>query len=1082
MSVSESAQRRSVVTRWVPVVVSRLFVLGALLMVLHLLAPTWRPATVAMRTYSGLVVDIWSAGPATFIFLLVLAASLDRRKLLGWLVTVVFLGYQWLVNLGVTVALLIVDNRRGDMMMLWRSTATVLVSTLLLGVLIAARREFSARTPRRNALSAIGVLVGGLVLAGVVGSLLVLVVPAETRRPMPRLEWLLHRLLNTSAGPGMGFPAWVSTVLGLLQGLTIVAAFWTLLRSQRAHPRPAEQEVPLRTLVATSPEDSLAYFATRRDKALCFAPDGSAAVAYRVVLGTCLVASDPVGPREHWPAAIRAWAELNARHGWLPAVIGASEEGARAYADHAGLRVLRIGDEAILEARDFHLADPALAPVRRAVDRLHEAGYSVVVRRHRDIPADELRTLSELAARWRSTGDERGFSMALGRWCDQLDGDCLMVEARFPEGETRDGTAVAGILSFVPWGRDGCSLDVMRRNPKTDNGVTELMVSSLLGSGVVRRVSLNFAMFRSAFEEGARIGAGPGVRLWRRLLLVASRWWQIESLYRSNVKYRPLWRPRFLCYVDSGDIARVGAAAGVAEGFLDLPGWLVGRPLEGQAPDPVDVARALAALEVVPQVRVPEQMRVRLAKRERLLAAGVDPYPVGEAPTASCATAAGECAVAGRILGRRDHGGVVFLDLRDASGDLQVICERSALDLTALAALDLGDQILVHGHLGASRTGTRSLLATDVTLTNKSVRPLPGRRSGLSDPETRVRQRYLDLIINPAVRENLRVRSTIIRAMRETLLADGYLEVETPILQTIHGGANARPFQTHINAYGMDLSLRIAPELALKRLMVGGFDRIFEIGRNFRNEGADATHNPEFSVVEAYAAHGDYRTMRELTERMITAAVRAATDSTVITRTGPDGASHTVDLAQPWPVVTVHEALSRALGEPVDADTDRDTWLRLAAAHEVAVPAGASSAAILTELYDELVEATTIAPTFYCDFPAETSPLTRPHRRDPRLAERWDLVAFGAELGTAYSELTDPVLQRERLTQQSLLAAGGDPEAMQIDEDFLTALEYGMPPTGGLGIGLDRVAMLVTGGSIRDVIAFPLVKPRGRGQ
>ncbi len=306
-------------------------------------------------------------------------------------------------------------------------------------------------------------------------------------------------------------------------------------------------------------------------------------------------------------------------------------------------------------------------------------------------------------------------------------------------------------------------------------------------------------------------------------------------------------------------------------------------------------------------------------------------------------------------------------------------------------------------------------------------------------------------------------------------------EVETPILQTIHGGANARPFRTHINAYDLDLYLRIAPELYLKRLMVGGIDKIFEIGRNFRNEGADATHNPEFTMLEAYEAYGDYTTMRFVAQEIITAAAQAVHGTSLIRGRDHRGAWHEVDLAEDWPVITVNDAISAACGNTVSADTDKTKLMRLAERLGIAVDPRWGRGAVVLELYEHLVEDVTIRPTFYTDFPAEVSPLTRAHRLDPRLAERWDLVGFGAEIGTAYSELVDPVEQRARLTAQSLQAAGGDPEAMELDEDFLVALEYAMPPSGGLGMGLDRLIMLLTDTSIRETIAFPLVRPRRRG-
>ena len=330
-------------------------------------------------------------------------------------------------------------------------------------------------------------------------------------------------------------------------------------------------------------------------------------------------------------------------------------------------------------------------------------------------------------------------------------------------------------------------------------------------------------------------------------------------------------------------------------------------------------------------------------------------------------------------------------------------------------------------------------------------------------------------MMNADSRGQLQARSRAVTAIRNMLTGDGYLEVETPILQTVHGGANARPFVTHINAYDMQLYMRIAPELFLKRLLVGGVEKVFEIGRNFRNEGVDFKHNPEFTSIEAYHAHGDYWSMLKLTEEMIRTACIAVHGSTVFRHDGEE-----VDLGADFPVKTVHGAISEALGEQVSPDTTLEQWRRHAGAAGIETRDDWSSLDVLEEVYDELVEAKTRQPTFYLDYPTEKSPLTRQHRVDPRLAERWDLVAFGSEIGCAYSELVDPMEQRRRLTAQSLLAAGGDPEAMELDEDFLAMLEYAMPPTGGMGMGIDRLVMLLTGKNIRDTIAFPLVRPGSR--
>jgi lysyl-tRNA synthetase class 2 len=910
----------------------------------------------------------------------------------------------------------------------------------------------------------------------------------------------------TSVGGGFA-PPWVGFLLGGFGAAALLVAAGVLLRSQRAaavlHP---EDERRVRALLDEFGEDdSLGYFATRRDKAAVFSRSGKAAVTYRVELGVCLASGDPVGDPEAWGPAIEAWLAQARAHAWIPAVMGAGERGATAYA-RAGLKVLEIGDEAVLDLTDLDLAERDLRQVRQAVTRLRRTGHTVRIRRHRDLDREELVRITGLADAWRLGGTERGFSMALSRLGDPDDGDCVLVEA------LDAAAATVGLLSFVPWGRRGLSLDLMRRRRDAENGLTEFMVAELAGRGPelgVERISLNFAVFRSAFEDGARIGAGPVARVWRRLLLIASRWWQLESLYRANAKYRPQWVPRFLCFAERRELVKISLASVVAEGFLTLPGN-ARRLASATAPHAGDEVANRAAEPHVPAtaggsipptggvgvgVGVGEQSRTRRGTVERLRAEGIDPYPVGFAPTAACAdlarthrdlppgAASGvEAAVAGRVMRVRDHGGVVFATLRDWSGDLQVMLTRDRLGATSLTRfgrdVDLGDHLGVAGEVVASRRGEVSVEATEWTLTAKCLQPLPDKHRGLTDPQARVRHRHLDLIVRSKARDLLRARAAVVSSLREGLTRRGFLEVETPQLQPVHGGAAARPFTTHLQALDLDLYLRIAPELYLKRLCVGGVERVFELGRTFRNEGLSHKHNPEFTILEAYQAYTDYRTMLDLARELVQAAATATHGSPVARVEGPDGAVTEYDLSGQWPTRTVNEAISEALGEQVEADTDLAHLRRLCASAGVPADAAWGRGAVVLELYEHLVEARTQAPTFYLDFPTDVSPLTRPHRLDPRLAERWDLVAFGTELGTAYSELVDPVEQRRRLTEQSLQAAGGDPEAMQLDEDFLAALEYAMPPTGGLGLGVDRLVMALTGCSIRDSLAFPLVRAR----
>jgi lysyl-tRNA synthetase class 2 len=488
---------------------------------------------------------------------------------------------------------------------------------------------------------------------------------------------------------------------------------------------------------------------------------------------------------------------------------------------------------------------------------------------------------------------------------------------------------------------------------------------------------------------------------------------------------------------------------------------------------------------------LPEQMRVRRDKLDRIVAAGGDAYPVGFPRTTTFAdlreqyadlppdTFTGdEVGVAGRVVLNRIGGKLTFATLRDGTGDCQVMLSLDKVGQERLDAwkadVDIGDHVGVQGEVITSRRGELSILAGDWRITSKALRPLPDKWHGLSDLESRVRQRYVDLIVNPDARRMLAVRSAVVRSLRESLTERGYLEVETPMLQPIHGGAAARPFETHHNALDMKLYLRIAPELYLKRLVVGGVERVFEINRNFRNEGIDTRHNPEFTMLEAYQAYGDYDSMATLTRELIQEAALTATGSLVVPT--PDGGE--LDLSGEWPKVPILAAISAAAGTEVRLDAGVDVLRKQADEAGVPVDPKWGPGAIVLEMYERLVESQTRTPTFFTDFPKEVSPLTREHRSDPLLAERWDLVALGREIGTAYSELVDPVEQRRRLAEQAALKAGGDAEAMELDEDFLRALEYGMPPSGGMGMGIDRLVVLLTGApSIRDVILFPLLRP-----
>ena len=486
---------------------------------------------------------------------------------------------------------------------------------------------------------------------------------------------------------------------------------------------------------------------------------------------------------------------------------------------------------------------------------------------------------------------------------------------------------------------------------------------------------------------------------------------------------------------------------------------------------------------------------MRRDKRERLLASGVEPYPIGFPRTHTVADirqkygelgpdarTGDRVGITGRVMLNRIGGKLSFATIRDGAAEIQAMLSLDALGEDALARwksdVDLGDLVGIEGEVITSRRGELSILADRWELTAKCLRPLPEKHKGLTDPEARVRHRYLDLIVNPESRQSLILRSELVRSLRDSCHRRGFIEVETPMLQTLHGGATARPFVTHINTYHLDLFLRIAPELYLKRLLVGGIEKVFEINRNFRNEGVDATHNPEFTMLEAYQAYGDYNTVAAFTRELVQEAAERLFGSHVVRHY--DGTEH--DFGGEWPEITIYGSISAALGTEITPDTSYEQLARTATELGIEIDPLWGPGKLIEEIFETVVAPGLQAPTFVKDFPVETAPLTRAHRRTPGLTEKWDLYAFGVELGTGYSELADPVVQRDRFVSQALLAARGDDEAMHLDEDFLLALDYAMPPAGGMGMGIDRLLMAFTGlSTVRDTIPFPLVKPIAKG-
>ena len=487
---------------------------------------------------------------------------------------------------------------------------------------------------------------------------------------------------------------------------------------------------------------------------------------------------------------------------------------------------------------------------------------------------------------------------------------------------------------------------------------------------------------------------------------------------------------------------------------------------------------------------LPEQLRIRREKRAAILKRGGQPYPVSVPRTTTLleirtkhndlpidvSTGIIE-SITGRVIFKRDTGKLCFANLREGDGtELQAMFSLDKIGEEQLeiwkSEIDLGDIVSVTGEVITSKRGELSILANSFTLAAKALRPLPVEHKPLSE-ESRVRMRYVDLIVREEARSNARLRPAVMKSLRQTFSSRNYVEVETPMLQVMHGGAAARPFKTFSNAYEMDLFLRIAPELYLKRCVVGGLEKVFEINRNFRNEGADSSHSPEFVMIETYEAYGDWNTMAELTRTLVQDAAKAVFGSHKVKH--HDGRE--VDLGGTWKEISLFDAISESVGEKVTGESSIDDLKKIATKLGIKLDPKWIKGKIAEEIFEHVAIEKLTEPTFVKGFPIDTSPLVRAHRELPGVAEKWDLYIEGFELATGYSELIDPVVQRERLTEQAKLGASGDLEAMGLDEDFLRAMEHGMPPMGGMGMGADRLLMALTGLGIRETILFPLVKP-----
>ncbi|NUP25342.1 MAG: bifunctional lysylphosphatidylglycerol synthetase/lysine--tRNA ligase LysX [Nocardia sp.] len=1025
-----------------------------------------------------------------------LAIGLAGHKRIAWWALVLYLASWIPANLSDVVR---THDRHAAVAALTHSAA--------LAVLLLSRSEFGARIRRCAPRPAAVCLAAGLLIAALAGWGVVQVFPGSLSSVAQRARWVIAEL-TANLVPGAAVPAGrppfpAEFLVGLFGALAFAAAMLVLNRIRRAEYALTDaDESALRGLLADSDNaSSTDYLATRRDRELIFAPNGRAAIGYRVEYGVCLALGDPLGARDSWPQAVETWQRYAHGFGWRVAVIGASETAVPVYR-RAGLTAADAGAEAVLDTRSFSLAAPELGPVRQSVARLRKQGVTVRIRRHRDIGTSELARLTVCAEDWRHSETERGYPLPLGRLGDRRDGDCLLVEA------VDSGDRVLGLLSLVPWGRTGATMELLRHAPGSPPETTDLLIAEFALRAEqhgIHRISLSFTLFRSVFEAAGRPHTARGfpalrtaagiVRSARALPLACTRWWQQDRLHRASMRYQPHWVPRYVLSDTAGDLARIAVAAARAEGLAPGPVRRstafthTGRHRSAPAnPSPVrpGTNNTIAATDPEPEHR-PEQVRVRTGKLDRLAAANIDPYPLPFPPTHTVAAArraprGTTVRVSGRLLRRRDYGGVIFAEVRDWTSDIQLLLDRDRLGRQRLDEFgelaDLGDLVSVSGQLGHSRRGELSLLVADWRMLGKCLHPLPDKWRGLHDPEVRMRRGYLDLMIDRDARELLARRSAVLRALRDTLHDYGFLEVTTPVLQQGPGGTATRSLRTHIDADSTDLHLRVAPEPALKRLCVGGVEKLFELGPGFRNARADTYQLPEFTLLEAYEAHSDHRRMMTLCRQLVQQAALAANDSMIAMRPTPDGSMAAADISGEWRVRSMYRALSEEIGPEITPRTPLPELRELCEKADIVHQPGWDEGRTAYALYRRLVVENTLEPTFYTDFPSSVSPLSRPDRRDPTLAERWDLVAWGIELASGSSELTDPVEQRRRLAAQSRIAADGGQVAMELDEEFLCALEHAMPPTGGLGLGVDRVIMLLTGRALRETQPFPLIRPR----
>lgn len=697
------------------------------------------------------------------------------------------------------------------------------IQALLLVIMIALHPAFTTRTRRINVRAACLTWLIGTLVVCIMAVALVVKFPGSLVGSQ-RVGWALNHaallsLVDRSFFDGHA-PHAVAIVISIAAAFVLLLTLFVAVRSQQSQNSLSEtDERVVRSMIKRfNQDDSLAYFATRRDKSIVYAPNGRAAVTYRVEVGCAIASADPLGEPDSWDAAIDAFTEHAREFGWIPAAMGASEVGARAYERH-GLNAMHLGDEAILYTERFDLDNPEFKAVRQAIAHAERESLWMRVRRHHQIPREEMQQVEQRADSWRDTSDERGFSMALSRLGDDADGDCVLVEAL--KGEGNDATVVAQ-LSFVPWGSDGLSLDLMRRGPEAPNGAVEAMVAHLCSGEdiLVRRISLNFAVFRKVFASETEVGVDPLTKSTRKVLVFLSRWWQMEALYRSNVKYNPEWVPRYMCFESPAALVRTSIASGIAEGFVP---WIDSDDMRGHAT--VETPGAEAAVKAMTRwesrsgkktKKVTKQVQARISAAQKLEEEGIDPWAVLPAPTMSCAQVLdaeeGQAAtMSGRVVAKRKFGALTFIDVADASGTCQVIVDAKALPQEPVpgsvvpGVIEVSDYVHIEGTTGVSKKGQPSLMAQVLRMEAKALEPVAsdnkdtkkGKQGGAQGAST-AKTMAQALMTNSALRQQLVDSSARMVRVRDGLHAYGFLELPaTPeidstlhLLAAVAGGAD----------------------------------------------------------------------------------------------------------------------------------------------------------------------------------------------------------------------------------------------------------------------------------------------------